>query len=223
MTRLKTLLAALLVGSAALLSPEANAQISERTLRWAQQNSLEHPQGQGAKKFAEVVEQKSGGKIKVRVFPSGQLGGDLQNVSALQGGTLDLMVLNAGLLVGIVKDFAVLDLPFLFNTAQEADAVVDGPVGTKLFDKLPEKGLIGLGYFELGFRNVTNSKRPIAKLEDFQGLKLRVLQSPLFIDVFKELGANPVPLPFPEVYTALEQKVVDGQENPPNTIYFSKL
>src|ERR671911_2671754 len=98
MTRLKTLLAALLVGSAALL-PEANAQISERTLRWAQQNSLEHPQGQGAKKFAEVVEQKSGGKIKVRVFPSGQLGGDLPNISALQGGTLDLMVLNAGLLV----------------------------------------------------------------------------------------------------------------------------
>src|SRR5919107_3093505 len=151
MTRLKTLLAALLIGSAALLSPEANAQISERTLRWAQQNSLEHPQGQGAKKFAELVEQKSGGKIKVRVFPSGQLGGDLPNVSALQGGTLDLMVLNAGLLVGVVKEFAVFDLPFQFNTPQEADAVADGSAGRKLFDKLPEKGLIGLGYLELGF------------------------------------------------------------------------
>jgi TRAP-type transport system periplasmic protein len=133
------------------------------------------------------------------------------------------MVLNAGLLVGIVKDFAVLDLPFLFNTAQEADAVVDGPVGTKLFDKLPEKGLVGLGYFELGFRNVTNSRRPIAKAEDFQGIKLRVLQSPLFIDLFNTLGANTVAMPFPEVYTALEQRVIDGQENPVTVIFDTKF
>ncbi|HEX2138019.1 MAG TPA: DctP family TRAP transporter solute-binding subunit, partial [Microvirga sp.] len=223
MTGFKVILATLLVGSAVLLSREANAQISDRTLRWAQQNSLEHPQGQGAKKFAELVEQKSGGKIKIRIFPSGQLGGDLQNVSALQGGTLDLMVMNAGLLVGVVKDFAVVDLPFLFNTPEEADAVVDGPVGKKLFDKLPEKNLVGLGYFELGFRNVTNSKRPITKLEDFQGLRLRVLQSPLFVELFNTLGANTVPLPFPELYTALEQKVVDGQENPVTVILDSKF
>jgi TRAP-type transport system periplasmic protein len=223
MNHLKSLLASALVGGAVLLSGQANAQVSERTLRWAQQNSMEHPQGLGAKKFADLVEQKSGGKIKVRVFPGGQLGGDLQNVSALQGGTLDLMVLNAGLLVGIVKDFAVLDLPFLFNTAEEADAVVDGPVGTKLFEKLPDKGLVGLGYFELGFRNVTNSKRPIVKAEDFQGIKLRVLQSPLFIDLFNTLGANTVAMPFPEVYTALEQRVIDGQENPVTVIFDTKF
>jgi TRAP-type transport system periplasmic protein len=223
MTYLKPLLASALIVSAALLSDEANAQISERTLRWAQQNSLEHPQGQGAKKFAEVVEQKSGGKIKVRVFPSGQLGGDLPNISALQGGTLDLMVLNAGLLSSNVKDFAVFDLPFLFNTPEEADAVADGPVGKKMFDKLQEKGLVGLGYFDLGFRNVTNSKRPISKLEDFSGIKLRVLQSPLFIDLFNTLGANTVAMPFPEVYTALEQKVIDGQENPFTVIRDSKF
>jgi TRAP-type transport system periplasmic protein len=222
MKYLKLLLASI-IGSTALLSDQANSQISERTLRWAQQNSMDHPQGMGAKKFADLVEQKSGGKIKVRVFPGGQLGGDLQNVSALQGGTLDLMVLNAGLLVGIVKDFAVLDLPFLFNTAEEADAVVDGPVGQKLFDKLPEKGLVGLGYFELGFRNVTNSKRPITKAEDFQGIKLRVLQSPLFIDLFNTLGANTVAMPFPEVYTALEQGVIDGQENPVTVIFDTKF
>jgi len=223
MIHLKSLLVSGLVGSAVLLSGQASAQVSERTLRWAQQNSMEHPQGLGAKKFADLVEQKSGGKIKVRVFPGGQLGGDLQNVSALQGGTLDLMVLNAGLLVGIVKDFAVLDLPFLFNTAEEADAVVDGPVGTKLFEKLPDKGLVGLGYFELGFRNVTNSKRPIVKAEDFQGIKLRVLQSPLFIDLFNTLGANTVAMPFPEVYTALEQRVIDGQENPVTVIFDTKF
>jgi tripartite ATP-independent transporter DctP family solute receptor len=223
MTYLESLLASALVASVAVLSGEANAQISERTLRWAQQNSLEHPQGQGAKKFAEVVEQKSGGKIKVRVFPSGQLGGDLPNISALQGGTLDLMVLNAGLLSSNVKDFAVFDLPFLFNTPEEADAVADGPVGKKMFDKLQEKGLVGLGYFDLGFRNVTNSKRPISKLEDFSGIKLRVLQSPLFIDLFNTLGANTVAMPFPEVYTALEQKVIDGQENPFTVIRDSKF
>src|ERR671917_187407 len=223
MNHLKSLLASALVGGAVLLSGQASAQVSERTLRWAQQNSMEHPQGLGAKKFADLVEQKSGGKIKVRVFPGGQLGGDLQNVSALQGGTLDLMVLNAGLLVGIVKDFAVLDLPFLFNTAEEADAVVDGPVGQKLFEKLPDKGLVGLGYFELGFRNVTNSRRPIAKMEDFQGIKLRVLQSPLFIEMFNALGANTIAMPFPEVYTAMEQKVIDGHENPFTVILDSKL
>jgi len=223
MIHLKSLLASALVGGAILLSGPANAQVSERTLRWAQQNSLEHPQGLGAKRFAELVELKSGGKIKVRIFPGGQLGGDLQNVSALQGGTLDLMVLNAGLLVGIVKEFAVLDFPFVFNTAEEADAVVDGPVGKKLFDKLPDKGLVGLGYFELGFRNVTNSKRPIAKWEDFSGIKLRVIQSPLFIDLFNTLGANSVAMPFPEVYTALEQRVIDGQENPVTVIFDTKF
>lgn len=223
MVKFRSLVAGALFGGAVVLPGLADAQISDRTLRFAHQNSAEHPQGQGVKRFAELVEQKSGGKIKVRAFPGGQLGGDLPNVSALQGGTLDLVVLNAGLLVGIVKDFAVLDLPFLFNTPEEADAVVDGPVGKKLFDKIAEKGLIGLGYFELGFRNVTNSKRPIAKLEDIQGLKLRVLQSPLFIDLFNGLGANTVPLPFPELYTALEQKVVDGQENPVTVILDSKF
>ena len=224
MTHFKAIFASLLVvGIAFAASQAANAQIAERTLRWAQQNSLEHPQGQGAKKFADLVEQKSGGKIKLRIFPSGQLGGDLPNVSALQGGTLDLMVLNAGLLVGIVKDFAVVDMPFLFNAGEEADMIVDGPVGKRLFDKLPEKGLVGLGYFELGFRNVTNSRRPITKLEDFAGIKLRVLQSPLFIELFNTLGANTVAMPFPEVYNALEQKVIDGQENPFTVIADSKF
>ena len=219
----RSFLTSLLLGTALLFGGEASAQIRERTIRFAHQNSLEHPQGQGVKRFAELVEQRSGGKIKVRQFPNGQLGGDLPNVSALQGGTLDLMVLNAGLLVGIVKDFAALDLPFLFNTPEEADAVVDGPVGQKLFAKLPEKGLIGLGYFELGFRDVTNSRRPVTRLEDLQGIKLRVLQSPLFIDTFNALGTNTVPLPFPELYTALEQKVVDGQENPVTLILDSKF
>ena len=222
--KLKGLVTGLIAAGFVMQAAGTLAQdIKERTLKFAHQNSKEHPQGQGVAKFAELVAAKSGGKIKVQQFPSGQLGGDLQNVSALQGGTVDLVVLNTGLLVGIVKDTALVDLPFLFNNSQEADAVMDGAFGKKLADEVAQKNLVNLAYWELGFRNITNSKRPINKLEDISGLKLRVLQSPLFIDTFKELGANPTPLPFPEVYTALEQKVVDGQENPVTVIWDSKF
>ena len=212
-----------LIATALVALAMGNASAQEKTLRFAYQNVAETPQGQGAVKFAELVKQKSGGKMDVRLFAGGTLGGDLQTVSALQGGTIDLTVLNAGLLVGLDKQFALLDLPFLFNTPEEADAIVDGPIGQKLVKGVEEKGLMGLGYWELGFRQTTNSRRPITKVEDFKGLRLRVLQSPLFIDLFNKLGANAVPLPFPEVYAALEQKVVDGQENPYPTILGAKL
>jgi tripartite ATP-independent transporter DctP family solute receptor len=217
------MLASVLLSSVFLLPGSANAEIKERTIRFAFQNAQEHPQGQGAKKFADLVEQKSGGKIKVRLFPSGQLGGDLQTVSSLQGGTLDMTVLNAGLLSSQVKEFGLFDLPFLFDSGKQADAVVDGPFGQKLAESLAPKSLVGLGYWDLGFRNLTNSRRPVAKLEDIQGFKIRVLQSPLYIDLFNTLGANAVPLPFPELYTALEQKTVDGQENPATVIQTSKF
>lgn len=223
MRNLKTLLATAALIGAALLPVSAQAQIKERTLRFAQQNTAASPPGQGMAKFAEIVAAKSGGKLNVRQFPGGQLGGDLQTVSAVQGGTIDFTVLNAGLLVGLDKRFAALDFPFMFNSAEEADKIVDGPIGKKLFAGLADKGLVGLAYWELGFRNVTNSKQPITKIEDFKGIKLRVLQSPLFIDLFNALGATTVPLPWPEVYPALEQKVVDGQENPFPTILGAKL
>jgi len=223
--RFKGLALVAAIGAVALgaMGPASAQAIQERTIRWGHLNNTDHPVSKGVQKFAEIVAAKSGGKIKVQQFPSGQLGGDLQNVSALQGGTVDLVVLNTGLLVGIVKDTALVDLPFLFNNSQEADAVMDGAFGKKLADEVAQKNLVNLAYWELGFRNITNSKRPINKLEDISGLKLRVLQSPLFIDTFKELGANPTPLPFPEVYTALEQKVVDGQENPVTVIWDSKF
>ena len=222
MTFLKTACAAALVGSL-VLAGAARAEIQEYKFRFSIQNTMDHPLGVGAQKFADLVSQKSGGKMKVTVFPGGTLGGDVQTVSALQGGTIDFMTITAGLLVGVSKPFGVYDLPYLFNDVKEADAIVDGPVGRKLQALLPEKGLIGLGYWDLGFRNVTNSKRPITKVEDLQGLKLRTLQSPIFIDMFGALGANPVPLPFPELYTALEQKVVDGQENPVAVVAFAKF
>jgi tripartite ATP-independent transporter DctP family solute receptor len=132
-------------------------------------------------------------------------------------------VLNAGILTAQVKEFAVFDLPFLFASPQEADAVTDGAFGKHLLAKLNDKGLVGLGYWELGFRNLTNSKRPITKVEDIAGLKIRVIQSPIYIDMFNALGATATPMPFPELYPALEQKAVDGQENPFTLIRTSKL
>ena len=130
---------------------------------------------------------------------------------------------SSGLLYAMSKDFGLLSLPYLFNDAKEAYAVLDGPVGRKLLDQLPAKGLIGLGYWEYGYKSVTNSKRPIAKMEDLQGLKLRVMQIAPHLDAFNTLGSNAVPMPFPEVYTALEQKAVDGQENTLFTIQSVKL
>lgn len=222
--RLKSL-SAIAVATILLLQASAlfGQEIRERTLRFAHQNTKDHPQGQGVQKFAELVAQKSSGRMKVSAFPGGTLGGDIQTVSAVQGGTIDLTVLNTGLLAGLEKEAALVDLPFMFNDPKEADAIVDGPIGKKLHDRLAEKGLIGLAYWDLGFRDVTNSKRPINKLEDINGLKLRVLQTPLFIDLFKALGANPVPMPFPEIYSALEHKVVDGEENPLTVIADGKF
>jgi len=212
-----------LTGLLLLAGAAQAADIKSRTIKFAFQNAKEHPQGLGAQKFADIVSEKSGGKIKVRIFPGGTLGGDIQTISALQGGTLEMSVMNAGLLSGLVKEYAVVDFPFLFNEAAEADAVLDGPVGQQLLDKLPEKNLIGLGFWDLGFRQLTNNRHAVSKLADIEGLKIRVVQTPIFIDFFKALGANPVPLPFPELYTALETRTVDGQENPPKTIELSKI
>ena len=214
-------LAAGLLLTAALTAHAAD--IKERTLRFAFQSAKEHPIGVGAQKFADLVSQKSGGKISVKLFPNGTLGGDVQVVSALQGGVIDMTALSSGLLSGQVKEFVLFDLPFLFNSAREADAIVDGPIGKQLGDRLADKGLVALGYWELGFRNLTNSRHPVAKLEDFKGLKIRVVQSPIYIDLFNTLGANAVPMPFPEVYSALEQRAVDGQENPLKSIELSKF
>ncbi|MFC4299041.1 MAG: TRAP transporter substrate-binding protein [Castellaniella sp.] len=199
------------------------ADIREHSIKFASQNNKGHPQVMGMQKFADLVAQKSGNKIRVRLFPGGVLGGDLETVSSLQGGTIEMTVLNSGILQAQVKDFAAFDFPFLFNNDKEVDALVDGPFGQTVHKKLQDKGLVGLAYFDLGFRNITNGKHPINKPEDIAGLKLRVIQSPIYVDVFKALGANPTPLAWPEVYNALEQGAVDGQENPFTVILNAKL
>jgi tripartite ATP-independent transporter DctP family solute receptor len=201
----------------------AHAQVQDRTFKFATQNPKGHPIVMGMEKFAESVTAKSGGKIKVNQFPGGVLGGDAPNVSALQGGTIEIVSLNSGILASQAKEFGIYDFPFMFANAKEADAVVDGPFGKMLHQKLEAKGIVGLAYWELGFRNITNSRRPITKVEDISGLKLRVIPNAINVDWVKALGANPTPLAFPEVYAALEQKAIDGQENPATVINANKL
>jgi tripartite ATP-independent transporter DctP family solute receptor len=199
----------------------ASAQV--KTIKFANQNSAGHPIVQGMEKFKEIVEKNSSGKLKVNIFPGGTLGSDQANVSAIQGGSLEMASMNSGIFASQVKEFGVFDFPFMFATTKEADAVVDGAFGKKMHAKLEEKGLVGLAYYELGFRHITNGKRAINKVSDIEGLKLRVIPNPINVDWVKALGANPTPLPFPELYAALEQGAVDGQENPIPTINSAKL
>lgn len=222
---MKRLMIKTLVAVAALAAfGVATAQdIKEHTIKFATQNPKGHPIVAGMEKFTEIVTAKSGGKIKVNLFPGGVLGGDAPNVSALQGGTIEMVSMNSGILASQVKEFAVFDFPFLFANGKEADAVVDGPFGKKMHDKLLDKGIVGLTYWELGFRNMTNGKRPINKVEDLAGLKIRVIPNPINLDWVKALDANPTPMAFPEVYAALESKALDGQENPLSVIAANKF
>ena len=199
------------------------ASAQERTLKMGLNGPEGHPAVAGMKKFAETVAAKSGGKIKVNLFLNGSLGSDQAVVSALKGGTIELAVMNSGILASEAKELAIFDFPFLFANEKESDAIVDGPVGKKMHALLEPKGLIGLSYWELGYRQITNSKRAVNKVEDLEGLKLRVIPNPINIDWVKALNANPTPMPFPEVYGGLEQKAIDGQENPISVIAANKF
>ena len=190
------------------------ADFEARTVKFPSASNKGHPQVQGVEKFAELMAKKTNGKFKVQAFPGGSLGPDLQTVSAMQGGTIEMTVMNASLLAGVSKEMAIFDFPFMFNNTREADAVSDGPVGKKLLDKLQEKGLVGLAYWDLGFRQIHTGKKPIAKADDFKGMKMRVIPTPIYVDFMKSLGAAPVPMPFTETYTALEQGAIDGMTNP---------
>jgi len=199
------------------------AAAQERTLKMNLNGPETHPAAAGMKKFADTVAAKTNGRIKISLFYNGALGSDQAVVSALKGGTVELAVMNSGILASEAKELAIFDFPFLFANEKESDAIVDGPVGKKMHALLEPKGLVGLSYWELGYRQITNSKRPLNKVEDLDGLKLRVIPNPINIDWVKALGANPTPLPFPEVYGAMEQKAIDGQENPISVIAANKF
>jgi TRAP-type transport system periplasmic protein len=201
----------------------AYAQFSERTIKFTNGINEDHPVGAGVKKMQEIVTAKSGGKMKIVAFWGGSAGGDVQATQALRAGTQEMVCASTSPLVGIVKELGVFDLPFLFANEKEADAVLDGPAGAYFNKKLEEAGLVNLSYWENGFRNLTNSKRAVTRAEDFEGVKVRVMQNNIFLDTFKTLGTNAVPMAFGEVFTALETKTIDGQENPFVTIDTSKF
>ena len=213
------------IAIAAVLSAAAvpQAALAQANAKFAVTLPEKSHQGQGVAKFIELVNAKSQGQIKIKAFYNGSLGNDVQVTSALQGGTIEFTVPQTTTLTGMVKEYEILDFPFLFSTEQEAEKVLDGPVGQKLLDLLPAKGLVGLAYWENGFFNATNSKHPINKVEDFQGLKFRAVQAKISQETLKALGANPVPLAVPELYTALETRTVDGQGTPTAVIAALKL
>ncbi|WP_326535545.1 TRAP transporter substrate-binding protein [Pseudorhodoferax sp.] len=222
---MKTLIrCALATAVLALTATATLAQdIQDRTIKFGHLNNADHAVSFGVKRFAELLAAKSGGKLKVQEFPANQLGNEMQQQSALQGGVQEMSAPATTSLAGIVKEFGLVDFPFAVSTFDQADALLDGPLGQTLISKLPEKGLVALGYWDLGFRNVTNSKRAITKAEDLEGLKLRVIPNPVFLESFKAFKANPVPMPFAELYGALEAKAVDGQENPFAVILSNKF
>lgn len=217
-------LATLLTFALLALGATANASdIKSRNLKLPIVNAIDHPQGLGARKFVEVVAKESGGKIRIKVFPNGTLGGEQQVASAMQGGTIEISMMSPAQLVGTIREFVVLDFPYMLNSEAQADAVLDGPFGRRLMDYMPAKGWVGLGFMEQGYRSISNSKRPINRLEDIKGLKIRTILNPLYVDMLNALGANAVPMPFPELYSALETKTVDGQENPETSVSANKF
>jgi len=223
MNQHKTLTVAALAAFSALCASPALAQFQERSLRLSVPVPKAHPQGNGVAVMSACTLEKSGGKLKVQPFFDGSLGNDIAATSSVRTGTLDMVITSTAPLVGILPAIGVFDLPFLFNNEREADQVLDGKAGDWFDGKFPTVGLINLAWWENGFRNTTNSKRPITRVEDFEGVKMRVMQNNIFIDTFKTLGSNAVPMAFSEVYSALETKTVDGQENPFANIENSKF
>lgn len=177
----------------------------------------------GAKKFADIVAEKTKGRYEVQVFHSSQLGDDLGLMEKLKMGTLEMTFPSTSPIAAFDKRFMMFDFPFLFKNEKIADKVLDGPFGDKMLKALEQNGIVGLAFSENGFRDLTNSKREVAKLEDFKGLKIRTMQNPVHLESFKLLGANPTPMAFGELFPAMQQGTVDGQENPIPTIYNSKF
>lgn len=173
--------------------------------------------------FAAEVNKESGGSIQVQVFPDGQLGGDVQSLEGLRAGTIQATSMTPSIVANLDKRFNVLSLPFLFDGPNTFYKVTDGPVGKQLLAGLADYGIVGAGIMDAGFRDVTNSKKEIKSPDDLKGLKIRVLENPIQTELWKDLGAIPTPMAFTELFSALQQHVVDGEENAPVTVQSAKF
>jgi tripartite ATP-independent transporter DctP family solute receptor len=209
------------VAAAALLPLTAHAQAVKLTLGHGA--ALGNPRHEAAIKFAEVVKAKTAGRVEVQVAPSAQLGDDAAMVTALRTGALDFSANSQGAVANAVPEYAAFGMPFMFSSPAAAFKLLDGPLGKELADKSAEKGLILLGTWDNGIRQMTNSKHPIAKVDDLKGLKMRTPPDAVLVDIMQALGAEAQQIKFAELYVALQQGVVDGQENPLVNIHASKL
>ena len=173
--------------------------------------------------FAREVEARTNGRYRIQTFYAGALGAERESVEGVQLGTLDLTLTSTGPLPNFVPEVAILDIPFLFRDYAHARAVLDGPIGQEMLQKFPPKGMVALAWGENGFRHMTNSKRPVNAPDDLKGLKMRTMENPIHIQAYKQFGILPTPMAFTEVFTALQQGTVDGQENPLSVITAAKL
>lgn len=218
----KTFQTALVAAAVAALLPlSAHAQAMKLTLGHGA--APENPRHIASLKFAEVVKARTNGRVEVQVAPSAQLGDDAAMVTALRTGALDVSANSQGAVSAAVPEFAAFGMPFMFSSPAAAFKLLDGPLGKELADRSAEKGLVLLGTWDNGIRHMTNSKRPITKVEDMKGLKMRVPPDATLVDIMKSLGAEAQQIRFAELYVALQQGVVDGQENPLVNIHASKL
>lgn len=178
---------------------------------------------EGWVKFKEIVEEKSSGNIEVKIYPNGQLGGDRELIEALQMGNITMGSPSSAPLASFDKDFFVLDIPFMFKDRDAAYKALDGEAGKALLKTLESFNIKGLAFMENGFRNLTNSRNAVRTPEDLKGLKIRTMENEIHLSAWSKLGANPTPMAFGELFTALQQKTVDGQENPFELIYSVKF
>lgn len=181
------------------------------------------PKGKAALYLKKIVEERTDGRIKVEVYPNASLYGDREAIEALQMNAIQLAAPSFSKFTGFVPELQIFDLPFLFNDSEHLHKVLDGEVGQKILELVSQKGLVGLAYWDNGFKQISDKQRPLVKPSDAEGLKFRIMSSKVLEEQFKVIGANPQVLPFSEVYSALQQGVVDGQENTLSNIYTKKF
>ncbi len=215
---MKHILMSALVGLALVSSP-----VSAETLRLAHNAAPGNPKSDASLLFAKLVKEKTDGRVTVDVGGSAQFGDDTEALTSMRLGSLAFSANSQGTTATIVPEFALLGLPFLFKDLPQAWKVMDGPAGDKLREAADKKGLVVLGFWDNGIRHTSNSKHPVKEPADLTGMKIRTPPDSMTIDIFNALGANPTPLAFSELYIALQQGVMDGQENPLMNIYSSKL
>lgn len=226
MKKWTVLVSALMIGSALVISGcggDKKSSTGPKVMKIGMVTNKDRSLSKGVVKFGELLEKETNGSIKVEVFTDGVLGGDRQVIEALQMGTVQATAVSTGVVAAFAPRFDAFDLPFLFKDKKTAYQVFDGPIGKEVLEDLPKAKLIGLSYWENGFRQLTNNKHAVKTADDIKGLKIRTLESKVHVEAWSLMGANPTPMSFSQLYSALEQNVIDGQENPYGNVVSSKL